>query len=216
MGTLKPMLGARSRFFRRALLTFVMTLVAATLVGIAIGVLLPLTLSDTRFGVVIPVVAVALLLLGLSLGGLWHGVGLARVRRLKPDALVFLGRREPSLQPDLPMYLYRKDVVADVADRWVIAVIDGAGMAAWSSGPRARELFVMQWSELGEVEAIDYRSIEGRPRFGISVDVTPYPTPLLVRVGYAMFGLQAGFDRSGTLAVCEAANGYRPGHPALA
>ena len=209
------MSGARSRFFRRALLTFVATLLLAALVGVAIGVLLPITLTDTGFGVVIPVVSVVLLLLGLSLGGLWHGVGIARVRRLKPDALVFLGRREPSLQPDLPMYLHRKDVSADVADRWVIAVIDSAGMAAWSSGPRARELFVMDWSELGEVVALDYLSIEGRPRFGISVDVTPYPTPLLVRVGYAMFGLQAGFDRSGTIAVCEAANSHRPGHPAL-
>ena len=208
--------GARSRFFRRALLTFSVTLAAAALVGVGIAVLLPASLSSAGFGVVIPVIAVGLLLFGLSLGGLWHGVGLARTRRLKPDALVFLGRREPSLTPDLPMYLHRKDVTADVADRWVIAVVDETGMAAWSSGPRPRQLFVMEWGELGEVEALDYLSIQGRPRFGISVDVMPFPTPLLVRPGYAMFGVQAAFDRSGTIAVCAAANAHRPGHPAIA
>ena len=65
-------------------------------------------------------------------------------------------------------------------------------------------------SQLGSVEVVDFTSVEGHARFGIAVDVQPFPSPLIVRVGYAMFGLQAAFDRAGTIAVAEAARAKRP------
>lgn len=201
---------ARLRFTRRALLVLVVTIVAAAGIAATVAGLLHAPGSDAGVVPLVAVFAVVILLLGLAGAPLWNGIGLMRIRRLRPDALVFLARREPTLAPDLPLYLHRKDVNADVSDKWVAAVIDERGMAAWSSGPRARELFLMEWSEIGDVTATEFRSLEGHDRFGIAVDVRPFPTPLIVRVGYSMLGLQAAFDREGTIAVAEAAAARRP------
>jgi hypothetical protein len=204
------MKAARSRFRRRALLVFVGALLTATAIAAAVVLLLRTPVSDTGFGPLIAVIAVVFLLLGLGGASIWNGIALIRISRLKPGALVFLARREPTLAPDLPMYLHRRDLSVDVSDKWVPAVIDERGMAAWSGGFRPRELFVMEWSELGEVSTIEFQSLEGRARFGIAVDVRPFPLPLIVRVGYSMFGLQSPFDRAGTSAVAAAANAKRP------
>lgn len=201
---------ARSRFARRALLVLVVTIAAAAGIAATVAALLHAPDSDAGVVPLVAVFAVVILLLGLAGAPLWNGIGLMRIRRLRPDALVFLARREPTLAPDLPLYLHRKDVSADVSDKWVPAVIDERGMAAWSSGPRAHELFVMAWSEIGDVTATEFRSLEGQDRFGIAVDVRPFPTPLIVRVGYSILGLQGAFDREGTIAVAEAAAARRP------
>lgn len=185
-------------------------LAAAVAIGIVIVALLRTAGSDTGLGPLIAVIAVTLLLLGLGGSSIWNGIGLARLRRTRPDAVVFLARREPTLAPDLPMYLHRKDLSVDVSDRWLIALIDDRGMAAWSGGPRPRELVLMEWSELGEITPAAFTSIEGAERFGVAVDVRPFPTPLLVRVGYSKFGLQAAFDHEGTVAVAETASARRP------
>lgn len=181
-------------------------------IGIAVTVVLLLRTSapDTAFVPLIAVIAVVLLLLGLGGASIRNGIGLMRIQRLRPDALVFLARREPSLAPDLPLYLHRKDIVADVTDKWVPAVIDERGLAAWSSGLRPRELILMEWSELGEIIATEFVTLDGAKKFGIAVDVRPFPTPLVVRVGYSMFGLQGAFDRDGVIAVSTATNARRP------
>ena len=204
------MIAARSRFTRRALLLAAAIIVAAAGIATTVSLLLHTPDSDAGFGPLVAVIAVVLLLLGLAGGSLWNGIGLIRIARLKPDALVFLARREPTLAPDLPVYLHRKDINADVSDRWVPAVVDERGIAAWSGGFRPREILIMEWSELGAVEAFDYVSIEGQRRFGISVDVAPFPTPLIVRVGTSMFGLQSAFDRGETIAVAQDVNARRP------
>ncbi len=190
-------------------MVLVVTLAAALGIAVAVVFLLRSPMSDTGFGPLVAVIAVVLLLLGLGGASIWNGVGIIRIKRLKPDAVVFLARREPSLAPDLPLYLHRKDLSVDVSDRWLPAVIDERGMAAWSGGFRPRELLLMEWSELGEVVATDFVSLEGQDKFGIAVDVRPFPTPLIVRVGYSMFGLQAAFDREGTVTVAAAANAKR-------
>ena len=202
------MKAARSRFARRALLVLVAA-VGSAAIAIAAVLLLLTPGSDSGSAPLITVVAVLALLLGLGSGPIWNWIGLIRISRLKPGALVFLARREPVVDPDLPMYLHRHDLSVDVSDKWVPEVIDERGMAAWSSGVRPRELFLMPWSELGEVKAESFRSLKGQERFGITVDVRPFPTPLLVRVGYSAFGLQAAFDRAGTLAVNEAVGSLR-------
>lgn len=192
-------------------------LVGSVAAAAGIGAAVAFLLVETPAGDTAPLVAaiaVVALLLGLGASSIWSAIGLFRIARLKPDALVFLARREPTLAPDLPMYLHRKDISSDVSDRWLAAVIDERGMAAWSCGLRPRELVLMEWSELGDVEATGFRAIDGSEQFGITVDVRPFPTPLVVRVGYAMFGLQAAFDRAGTIAVSDAANAKRPVHSA--
>jgi hypothetical protein len=204
------MKAARSRFVRKAFIVLVGTVAVATGIAVTVVLLLRSPVSDTGFAPLIAVIAVVLLLLGLGAGSILNGIGLFRIARLKPDALVFLAHREPTLAPDLPMYLHRRDLSVDVSDKWLVAVIDERGMAAWSGGFRPRELLLMEWSEIGKVTTTTFRSIEGRERFGIAVDVKPFPTPLIVRVGHAMFGLQGVFDRAGTIAVCEAANAKRP------
>ena len=206
----QTMKAARARFTRRALITLVGAVAATS--GIAVTVLLLLRgpVSDTGVGPLIAVIGSVLVLIGLGGASIGNWVALIRITRLKPDALVFLARREPTLAPDLPTYLHRNDIAVDVSDRWVPAVIDERGIAPWSGGFRPRELFVMSWSELGAVTATEFRSVDGGAHFGISVDVRPFPTPLIVRVGSARFGLQAAFDRAGTAAVAEAADARRP------
>ena len=207
------MKAARDRFVRRALIVLVGTVAAAAGIAAAVVVLLLGTpVPETGFAPLIAVIAVVLLLLGLGGGSLWNGVGLIRISRARPDALVFLARREPSLAPDLPMYLHRKDISADVSDKWLPGVVDERGIAVWSGGFRPRELLVMEWSELGAIEPLDFTSIDGHKQFGVAVDVMPFPAPLIVRVGYSMFGLQTSFDRAGTIAVSEATNARRPVH----
>jgi hypothetical protein len=200
------MKAARARFLRRALAVLAVAVLGSTAVVLAL-VYIP---ADT--GPVPLAVAAALLalLLGLSAPALGNGAALIRIRRMRPDALVFLARREPTLAPDLPVYLKRRGLSVDVSDRWMPAVVDARGIAPWSGGLRPRELFVMQWSEIGGVTATEFRSIDGEERFGISVDVAPFPTPLIVRVGDSMLGFQSAFDRRGTIAVGEAANAQRP------
>ena len=183
---------------------------AATIIAVTVVLLLNSSSSDTGPIPLVAAIAVVLVLLGLGGPSLWNGIGLLRIRRLRPDALVFLARREPTLAPDLPMYLHRKDITADVNDKWVPAVIDERGIAAWSSGFTPREVILMDWSELGDVIATEFVSLEGGKKFGITVDVRPFPTPLVVRVGYSMFGLQGQFDNEGTVAVAAAANARRP------
>lgn len=204
------MQAARSRFVSRAFITLVGAIAAAAGIAVTVFLLMRTPSSDTGFGPLLAVIAVVAILLGLGGQGIWNGIALIRIQRMHPEALVFLARREPSLAPDLPMYLHRRDLTVDVADKWVPAVITERGMAAWSAGPHPRELFVMPWSELGSVEVVDFTSIEGHARFGIAVDVQPFPSPLIVRVGYAMFGLQAAFDRAGTIAVADATRAKRP------
>lgn len=203
------MKAARTRFARRALAVLAATVVAVA--GIAVTVVLLLRDHAGDMSVSLLVAGVAtLLLLGLRGSAIGNSIGLARIARLKPGALVFLARREPTLAPDLPRYLHQKGLAVEVGDRWLPAVVDERGIAAWSGGFRPRELVLMEWSELGEIVATEFRPIEGSERFGITVDVRPFPTPLVVRVGYAMVGLQGAFDRSGTIAVSEAANSRRP------
>ena len=189
-----------------------LVLAVATAAMIAVTVVLALSSSssETRPVPLIAVIAVVLVLLGLAGPSLWNSIGLLRIRRLRPDALVFLARREPTLAPDLPLYLHRRNIAADVSDKWVPAVIDERGMAAWSSGFAPREVVLMDWSEIGDVVATDFVGFQGGKRFGITVDVRPFPTPLIVRVGYSLFGLQGQYDNEGTRAVAAAADARRP------
>jgi hypothetical protein len=201
---------ARRRFSGRASLVVVAALALAAGVGTALNFALDSATSELNYMPALAVVAMGLLLIGLSAPAIWHKLALRALRRRYPRAAVFLARREPALVPDLPMYQYRKDNTADVADRWIPGLVDHRGLSAWSGGPRPKELLLMEWSEIGAVEATEFLSIEGRPKFGASVDVRPFATPLLVDVGHSFFGFEGAFDRAGVQAVVDASNDKRP------
>jgi hypothetical protein len=137
-----------------------------------------------------------------------RSAALRQVEAQNPDGAVFLGRRQPHESNDLATYLGQsRDLLAQVADRWVIASIDERGMAAWSVEPVARELVLIPWEQIGYIERVP---LDGDPRFGVAVDVKPFPTPLLVAVGYAAFGILAPFGRTGLAEVISTANALRP------
>lgn len=197
--------------FRRRVLVTLTVLVA--LVAIAVSVVVALPRGENRLITLVPpaVLAVVLLILvAVNLPALRNEVALRRLVRAHPDALVFLAWRQPTLAPDLPTFLRRKNLVVQVKDTWTPAVVDDRGISAWTSGPRPKQLLLMEWSELGEIVASDFTDVQGRTRFGIAVDVRPFPTPLIVLVGYAWLGVQGGFDRSETVGVADATNSMRP------
>src|SRR3954469_19257960 len=102
---------ARAGFTRRALAILIAAIAVAAAFAVAVIVLLRTPAPDGVLPLV-AVIAVLLVLFGLGAPSLWNGIGLLRIRRLRPDALVFLARREPTLAPDLPMYLHRKNITA--------------------------------------------------------------------------------------------------------
>jgi hypothetical protein len=133
---------------------------------------------------------------------------LRQVSAANPEGAVFLGRRQPSPVSDLVTFVGgSQELLAQVSDRWVVSSIDARGMAAWSVEPVSRELLLIPWAAIGYVERVD---LEGDPRHGIAVDVKPFPTPLVVAVGYAAFGVLAPFRRRGVLEVIAATEALRP------
>ena len=186
---------------------------AVVLVAIALLILVVVVVprSDVTGDVILVLVSVALVVAvaGATIGSLRRADALKRVAAQHPDALVFLARRQPSLVSDLAVYLAQRGISADVADRWLVALVDGRGLSAWSVESSPAELLLMPWSELGAIEVTDLES--GRPGRGIAVDVRPFDTPLIVAIGYAAFGLTASLGRAGVAEVAALANGLRPG-----
>jgi hypothetical protein len=133
---------------------------------------------------------------------------LRQVTAANPDGVVFLARRQPSPISDLATFVAQSpELLEQLSDRWVVASVDGRGMAAWSVERDSRELVVVPWDVIGYIEPVD---LEGDPRNGVAVDVKPFPTPLQVAVGYAAFGVLARFGRRGVTEVIAAAESQRP------
>jgi hypothetical protein len=143
-----------------------------------------------------------------TIGSLRRARALRIVTASHPSALVFLARRQPSPVSDLAVYLAARGITADVADRWLVGMVDERGVSAWSLDQTPAELLVMPWSELGTIEVTDLES-GGRGR-GIAVDVKPFETPLITAIGYAAFGLTSSLSRDGVAEVCRLANALRP------
>jgi hypothetical protein len=163
---------------------------------------------DAMSDVILILVSVALVaaVASATIGSVRRAQGLRRVAAQHPDDLVFLARRQPSVVSDLAVYLGQRDISADVADRWLVALVDERGISAWSVGTSPAELLLMPWDELG---AIDVTNLESGGR-GVAVDVRPFETPLIVAVGYAAFGLTSSLDRAGVAEVAALTNALRP------
>ena len=196
------------RFRRRAavaVLIGALVLVALVVVGImlldrdefAVG------FTCLGIGVVLTIGAGAVAALALP-----RSRALRQVEAQNPEGAVLLARRQPHESNDLATYLGQsQELLAQVADRWVIASIDERGMAAWSVEPVARELLLIPWEQIGSIERV---RLDGDPRYGVAVDVKPVPSPLLVAVGYSAFGVLGPFGRTGLAEVISTANALRP------
>jgi hypothetical protein len=185
---------------------------SAVLVGVIalIVVVLVVPRQDVTGDLILIVVSVAVVAAtaGATIGSMRRARALKRVTAQHPDGLVFLARRQPSVVSDLAVYLGQRGISADVADRWLVGLVDDRGISAWSLGSAPAELLLMPWSELGAIEVTDLES-GGRDR-GIAVDVRPFDTPLIVAVGYAAFGLTLALDRAGVAEVTALTNALRP------
>jgi hypothetical protein len=137
-----------------------------------------------------------------------RALALRRVTRDNPEGLVFLARRQPALVSDLAEYLRANDITADVADRWLVALVDHRGLSAWGFGRNPQQLLLMTWSEIGYIEVTDLES--GAKDRGVAVLVQPSLEPLIVSIGYAAFGLTASVGTEGVAEIVVKTNALRP------
>jgi hypothetical protein len=197
----------KERFHRRAVIVVICSLAAAS--GAAAPACALLSLNGVNSVTLLPAVAAGLILVGLWAQPAWNGMALRWFAKNRPDAVFFLARQQPDGTSDLATHLYRNDVHTDISDRWLPTLVDHRGIAAWSGGPRPKEILLMEWREIGEITATPFTNIHGRQRFGIAIDVVPFDVPLIVLVGYSRFCVQSHFDPDDTRAVAEATNAVR-------
>jgi hypothetical protein len=183
-------------------------LVVAAIVLILVFVVVPR--RDVLGDLMLVIVSVTLAgALAIATIGSWRRArALRRVTATHPDDLVFLARRQPSVISDLALYLDARGISADVADRWLVGMVDDRGISAWSLDAEPAELLLMPWAELGAIEVTDLES--GSTGRGIAVDVRPFDTPLIVAIGYAAFGLTSSLGRDGVAEVNALTNAKRP------
>jgi hypothetical protein len=137
-----------------------------------------------------------------------RAVALRRVSLDHPDGLVFLARRQPAIVSDLAEYLRAHDITADVADRWLVALVDDRGISAWGLGSHPEQLLLMTWDEIGPIEVTDLDS--GAKGRGVAVLVRPSTDPLVASIGYAAFGLTASVGRDAVAEITAKTNALRP------
>lgn len=196
------------RFRTTAGVTTGAALLAAAIVVILFVVVVPRPEAPGDIILIVVTIAVVAAAAGSTIGSVRRARALRRVSATHPDDLVFLARRQPALISDLATYLGARGINADVADRWLVGLVDTRGISVWSVGSTPAELLLMPWGDLGSIEATDLES-GGRGR-GVAVDVQPFDTPLVVAIGYAAFGLTSTLSRDGVAEVVALANERRP------
>ncbi|GHF05595.1 hypothetical protein [Pseudolysinimonas yzui] len=128
-----------------------------------------------------------------------------------PDAVVFLARRLPPVVSDLPAYLRSKGLEdIRLGDGWYPAFADDRGIAVCAPGADARELLVVEWAEIGDLEMVRTATVGGDSRWSVTVDVRPYAVPLTIDLGEAWGIVTMALDAGDTAAVMAAVVGRRP------
>lgn len=128
-----------------------------------------------------------------------------------PDAVVVLARRLPPVVADLPAYLTTKGLPKDlIGDNWYPVVIDARGIAVHSTGRDPRELVLMEWPEIGDVDMVRTPTVGGDSRWSVTIDVKPYSVPLTADIGDAWGIVTMALDAGDTAAVVKAAVAQRP------
>jgi hypothetical protein len=202
----------KAQFVRRFRVTAGIAAALTVLVAVALVVVIVVVVPqrDAMGDTILIVVSAALAaaLATATIGSWRRAQALRRLSASHPASLVFLARRQPSVVSDLAVYLGARGISADVADRWLVGLVDDRGITAWSLGRAPSELLLMPWAELGSIEVTDLES-GGKGR-GIAVDVRPFDTPLIVAIGYSAFGLTSSLGRAGVAEVAALTNGLRP------
>lgn len=132
------------------------------------------------------------------------------LRQRHPDAVVFVARRLPPVVSDMPAYLRAKGIEATIGDGWLVAFADDWGIAVCSAGANPRELVVIEWSEIGDIEMVRTATVGGDFRWSVTVDVRPYTVPLTVDLGEAWGIVTMALDQADTEAVIRAVAARRP------
>lgn len=127
-----------------------------------------------------------------------------------PDAVVFLARRLPPVVSNLPTFLRAKGIDVRIGDGWYPAFADDRGIAACTPGPDPRELLLMEWAEIGDLQMVRTATVGGDSRWSVTVDVKPYVVPLTVDLGDAWGIVTMALDAQDTAAVVKAVAGRRP------
>jgi hypothetical protein len=198
----------------RARVITVATLVGAVVVIVGGALAIVLT-GGPRNGILVAyvfaVVAILVLVIAFAVLTTRHSRALRLLERRHPDAIVFLARRLPPVVSDMPAYLRGKGLPPDlIRDGWYPAVADARGIAVHSTGVNPRELVVMEWAEIGDVEMVRTATVGGDSRWSVAVDVKPYAIPLTVDLGDAWGIITMALDAGDTAATVTAVAAQRP------
>jgi hypothetical protein len=148
-----PSFVRRFRVAAAGVVAAILALVALAVIAFVIAVPRPDVAADVIL--VVGLIALAAVLALATIGSLRRGRALRIVTMQHPDGVVFMARRQPSMVSDLSVYLGSRGITADVADRWLVGLVDRRGISAWSVGRAPAELLLMPWSELGSIEVTD-------------------------------------------------------------
>lgn len=202
----------RSRTRARVITTSTLAGAAVVIGGGAIAIALS---GGPRNGILVAhgVASIALVVMIVTFALLTarHARAMATLKERHPDAIVFLARRLPPVVSDMPAYLRAKGIPPEViGDGWYPAVADARGIAVCSTGRDPREIVLIEWSEVGDVEMVRTPTVGGDSRWSVTVDVKPYVVPLTVDLGDAWGIVTMGLDAGDTAAVVKAVAAKRP------
>jgi hypothetical protein len=210
-GTLSHTIARRTR--ARARIITIVTLIAAAVVVVGGGAAIALAGGPRNgiiaaYGVATLAIVTMITVFGVLTVRLSRALRALGVRH--PDAVVFLARRLPPVVSDLPAYLRSKGIEVHIGDRWHPAFADHRGIAVCSAGSAPRELLLMEWAEIGDLEMVRTATVGGDFRWSVTVDVRPYDVPLTVDLGEASGIVTMALDETDTAAVVEAVAARRP------
>lgn len=198
----------------RARIITAATLIAAVLIVVG-GALAIAVTGGPRDGILVAYAAASITILamivGFALATGRHARALRALADRHPGSVVFLARRLPPIVSDLPAYLRGKGVAPElIGDGWYPAVADERGVAVHSTGSDPRELVLIEWGEMGEVEMVRTATVGGDSRWSVAVDVKPYVVPMTVDVGGAWGIITLTLDAGDTAAIVKAVAARRP------
>lgn len=197
----------------RARIITIVALIAAAVIVVGGGAVIALA-GGSRSGILAAygVATIAIITMIAVFGVLT--LRLARALRAlairHPDAVVFLARRLPPVVSDLPAYLRAKGIEVPIGDRWHPAFADDRGIAVCSAGATPRELLLMEWAEIGNLEMVRTATVGGDSRWSVTVDVRPYDVPLTADLGEAWGIVTMALDAADTAEVVKAVDARRP------
>lgn len=201
------------RFRARARATTVGCLVGAVVVIVGGAVAIAAT-GGPRNGILVAYLAAVLAIVAMLVAFAAMTTRQARALRTlaarHPAAAVCLGRRLPPVVSDMPAFLRGKGFDVVIGDGWYPIVADARGIAVHSASADPRELVLMEWSEIGEVQMVRTATVGGDSRWSVTVDVQPYDVPLTADIGDAWGIVTMALDAADTTAMLKAILAQRP------